>query len=84
MEFLTLLNIIDPTMPRETQHYKQKNVDAIVYTNQNNKTITINEDTYTPRTILLYPSTDTIELTIPIYNNKHDYPIEDIETLVIT
>ena len=84
MEFLTLLNIIDPTLPRQTQHYKQKNVDAIVYTNNNNKTITIDEDTYTPRTILLYPTTDTIELTIPIYNNKHDYPIEDIETLVIT
>ena len=84
MEFLTLLNIIDPTLPRQTQHYKQKNVDAIVYTNNNNKTITINEDTYTPRTILLYPTNNTIELTIPIYNNKHTYKINDIETIVIT
>ena len=84
MEFLTLLNIIDPTMPRETQHYKQKNVDAVVYTNKNNKTITIDEDTYTPNSVLLYHIDDTIELSIPIYNNPHAYKINDIETIVIT
>ena len=84
MEFLTLLNIIDPTMPRETQHYKQKNVDAIVYTNNNNKTITIDEDTYTPNSVLLYHIDDTIELAVPIYNNPHAYDISAIETLVIT
>ena len=52
-------------MPRETQHYKQKNVDAVVYTNQNNKTITIDEDTYTPNSVLLYHIDDTIELSVP-------------------
>ena len=85
MEFLTLINKLEPYMERVTRHYKQKNTDAIIYTNNNNKTITINsEDTYNPQAILIYNTTDHIEIGVQIYNTIHSYNTNDITTLVIT
>ena len=85
MEFLTLINKLEPYMERVTRHYKQRNVDAIIYTNNNNKSITINsEDTYNPRAILIYNTPDHIALTVQVYNTVHDYNTSDITNLVIT
>ena len=85
MEFLTLINKLEPYMERVTRHYKQRNVDAIIYTNNNNKTITINsEDTYNPQAILIYNTLDHIEIGVQIYNTIHTYNTTDITTLVIT
>lgn len=85
MEFLTLINKLEPYMERVTRHYKQRNVDAIIYTNNNNKSITINsEDTYTPSAILIYNTLDHIEIAVQVYNTMHTYNTGNITTLVIT
>ena len=86
MEFLTLINKLEPYMERVTRHYKQKNVDALIYDNTNNKTITINsEDTYNnPQAILIYNTPTHIEIGVQIYNTMHNYNTSDITTLVIT
>ena len=85
MEFLTLINKLEPYMERITRHYKQRNVDALIYNNTNNKTVTINsDDTYTPQAILVYNTTDHIEIAVQIYNTMHTYNTSDITTLVIT
>ena len=85
MEFLTLINKLEPYMERVTRHYKQRNVDALIYENTNNKSITINsEDTYTPRAILIYNTPDHIALTVQVYNTVHDFNTSDITNLVIT
>ena len=85
MEFLTLINKLEPYMERITRHYKQRNVDALIYNNTNNKTVTINsEDTYTPQAILVYNTTDHIEIAVQIYNTMHTYNTQDITTLVVT
>ena len=85
MEFLTLINKLEPYMERVTRHYKQKYAEALVYTNTNNKSITVNsEDTYTPQAILIYNTPDHIALTVQVYNTVHDYNTSDITNLVIT
>lgn len=85
MEFLTLINKLEPYMERITRHYKQRNVDALIYNNTNNKTVTINsDDTYTPQAILVYNTTDHIEIAVQIYNTMHTYNTSNITTLVVT
>ena len=85
MEFLTLINKLEPYMERITRHYKQRNVDALIYNNTNNKTVTINsDDTYTPQAILVYNTPDYIEIAVQIYNTMHTYNTQDITTLVVT
>ena len=85
MEFLTLINKLEPYMERITRHYKQRNTDALIYTNTNNKTVTINsEDTYNPQAILVYNTTDHIEIAVQIYNTMHTYNTSNITTLVVT
>ena len=85
MEFLTLINKLEPYMERITRHYKQRNTEAIIYTNKDNHSITINsEDTFTPRAILIYNTPDHIALTVQVYNTVHDYNTSNISTLVIT
>ena len=85
MEFLTLINKLEPYMERITRHYKQRNTEAIIYTNKDNHSITINsEDTFTPRAILIYNTPDHIALTVQVYNTVHDYSTSDITNLVIT
>ena len=72
-------------MERITRHYKQRNTEAIIYTNKDNHSITINsEDTFTPRAILIYNTPDHIALTVQVYNTVHDYNTSDITNLVIT
>lgn len=85
MEFLTLISKLEPYMERVTRHYKQRNTEAIIYTNKDNHSITINsEDTFTPRAILIYNTPDHIALTVQVYNTVHDYSTSDITNLVIT
>ena len=85
MEFLTLINKLEPYMERITRHYKQRNTEAIINTNKDNHSITINsEDTFTPRAILIYNTPDHIALTVQVYNTVHDYNTSDITNLVIT
>lgn len=85
MEFLTLINKLEPYMERITRHYKQRNTEAIIYTNKDNHSITINsEDTFTPRAILIYNTPDHIALTVQVYNTVHDYNTSDITKLLIT
>lgn len=85
MEFLTLINKLEPYMERITRHYKQRNTEAIIYTNKDNHSITINsEDTFTPRAILIYNTPDHIALTVQVYNTRHTYNTQDITTLVVT
>ena len=85
MEFLTLINKLEPYMERITRHYKQRNTEAIIYTNKDNHSITINsEDTFTPRAILIYNTPDHIEIAVQIYNTMHTYNTSNITTLVVT
>ena len=86
MELLTILNKLEPYMERITRHYKQRNTDALIYTNTNNKSITINsEDTYNnPQAILVYNTSDHIEIAVQIYNTMHTYNTTNITTLEVT
>lgn len=85
MEFLTLINKLEPNMERVTRHYKQRNTDALIYTNTSNHSVTINsEDTYNPQAILIYNTSDHIEIAVQIYNTMHTYNTTDITTLVVT
>ena len=85
MEFLTLINKLEPYMERITRHYKQRNTEAIIYTNKDNHSITINsEDTFTPRAILIYNTPDHIEIAVQIYNTMHTYNTSNITTVVVT
>lgn len=85
MEFLTLINKLEPNMERVTRHYKQRNTDALIYTNSSNHSVTINsEDTYNPQAILIYNTSDHIEIAVQIYNTMHTYNTTDITTLVVT
>ena len=85
MELLTILNKLEPYMERITRHYKQRNTDALIYTNTNNKSITINsEDIYNnPQAILVYNTSDHIEIAVQIYNTMHTYNTEEISALVV-
>ena len=84
MELLTILNKLEPYMDRVTRHYKTKNTEAIIYSNTDNRTVTVNEENYTPKAVLLYRIQDYIELSIQVYSVQYPYKIPDINTLEVT
>ena len=82
MNINTLISILEPTLNRTITQYKDDG-DIPTYHNPTNKTLTVNNNTYTPTRIFLIPRNNN-DSRLGIYQNQTTLEIKITQITTLT